>query len=176
MQINKIEGGSLRILMSDKELSRFGANFTSLNADDPRTKATIRRILRAVYLKEGLPTGTVLTVEAAPIDGGCLLLITPGPQSMEQDGIHIFAPQSAQILPALADACKRAMPDSIVASALYAFEDGYRLLLYAPHLPEHVAALLTEFAPFVDGGKVAAAHIAEHGTPLFIGNALEHMQ
>lgn len=176
MQVSRIEGGALRILMSDKELSRFGASFASLKEKDPRTKAAIRRILKEVCDKEGLPAGVVFTVEAAPTEGGCLLLITPRPLPPDEDGIHIFAPESAEVLPALAAACRRAMPDGIIASALYAYENGYRLLLYAPRLPAHISALLCEFAAFVGGGKIAAAHIAEHGTPLFIGDALERLQ
>ncbi len=175
MQVSKIEGGSLRILISDKELSRFGASFASLKERDPRTKATIRRILQAVCVGEGLPPGTVLTVEAAPTDGGCLLLVTPKPLPPAEDGVHIFAPESADILPAFAAACRRAMPDGIIASALYTYENGYRLLLYTPQLPQTVRALLSEFAPTTGGGKVAAAHIAEYGTPIFVGDALERL-
>ncbi len=173
MHISRVAGGSLRILMSDTELSRFGATFSSLREKDPHTKATIQRILRAVCQKEKLPIGTVLSVEAAPTDGGCLLLITPGPLPLKEDGIHIFAPKSPAVLPAFADVCRRMLPNGIISSTLYAYQDEYRLAVYAPQLPAHVQAALAEFAPPIGGGKVAAAHIAEHGTPLIIGEALK---
>lgn len=153
-----------------------GVNFHSLKAHSPRTKAAIRRILRLICAKEGFAAGVTLSVEAAPVDGGCLLLITPIPLMLPQDGIHVFTPSDAKALPMLATTCERAARDAIIASSLYAYEGGYRLILYAPHLPKMIAAQLCEHASYVGDGKVLAAHIAEYGVPLFVGDALESVQ
>lgn len=153
-----------------------GVDFHALKAHSPRTKAIIRHILRLIYAKEGFAAGVALSVEAAPVDGGCLLLITPTPLRLPQDGIHVFTPCDAKALPALAATCERAARDTIIASSLYAYEGGYRLILYAPHLPKMIAAQLCEHASYVGGGRGLAAHIAEYGAPLFVGDALESVQ
>lgn len=176
MQISRLENGILRVLMSDAELLRFGSDFSSLQENDPRTQTTVKRILKVVCAKEGFPFGTALTVEAVPTDSGCLLLITPPPIAPKNDGIHIFAPPDAAVLPKIADVLQRTMSDGLLACSLYSYEQAYRLLVYAPHMPVHTAALLSELAPFVGGGKIQAAHIMEYGAPLFVGNALETLQ
>ena len=84
------------------------------------------------------------------------------------NGIYIFAPSLAA-LPKLQEICQRAGKDRIISTALYAYGSGYRLLLYTTQLSDALLALLSEHAVLAGRGKLAAAHIAEHGKALFIG-------
>ncbi len=171
MQTGTTQGGTLYALVNNRELTRFGVSFSTLQKRDVRTASVIRQVLRRLHRKHPFISG-VITVEALPTANGCLFLVTPSPRPIERDGIHIFAPRSDALLPQIAAMCQQGM-NGIVAASLYAYGDAYRLLLYAPHISADEITRLTEFAPFVGGGKLAAAHIAERGTPLYIGNALE---
>lgn len=175
MQVKRIQNGALRILISDRELARFGASFSSLREKDPRTQHIIRQILSAVCAKVDLPFETILSVEAAPINGGCLLLITPraAPPARGED-IYIFALKDGNALLSLAAGYRQhAVPDEdLLASSLFAWEGGYRLILYCTRLSPAVEAVLGEFAEPAGAGLVQAARIAEHGEAVYIGNAL----
>lgn len=171
MQVKRIPGGTWRILMSDRELTRFGVSFSALQEGDSHTETAIRRILTAVCAKAEMPTGTVLTVEAAPVDGGCLLLITPHMQG----SVYIFSLEDAGALLSMAAGIRRLQPDDEVASSsLYVMDGGYRLLLYGTPTPDHLAQLM-EFAQPTGSGTVSAAKITEYGKAVFVGNALQQL-
>ena len=166
MRIRTAADGRLRVLISHQELAHFNIDFHTLKRQDAHAQKVIRRILQLVCTKKGICTNTTLTVQALPSAAGCILYITPTIAPLPNDGIYIFAPSLAA-LPKLKEICRRAAKDCIMATALYAYGDGYRLLLYAPHLSAIQLALLSEHAVPAGGGKLIAAHIAEHGKALF---------
>ncbi len=178
MQVKRIQNGALRILISDRELARFGASFSSLREKDPHTKRVIRQILAAVCSKVDLPLDTILSVEAAPVDSGCLLLITPRSAPPERgEDIYIFALQDGNALLSFAAGCRGAdlSKEEILSSSLFALEGGYRLILYCTALPRAMKAVLCEFAEPAGTGLVAATRIAEYGEAVYIGNALSNL-
>ena len=177
MQVKRIPGGALRILISDRELARFGANFSSLRERDPRTEIIMRRILGAVCGKAGFPPRTVITVEAVPTDGGCLLLVTPHPADKpDTRSVYIFAITDIENLLLLAAQCGRlAVEPTILSTSLYVYRDSYRLLLYGDTIPPSLLETVAEFSTPVDGGAVEAAMIGEHGRAVFVGDALQQL-
>ncbi len=178
MQVKRIQNGTLRILISDRELARFGASFSSLREKDPRTRRAIRQILAAVCSKVDLPFDTILSVEAAPVDGGCLLLITPRSAPPERgEDIYIFSLRDGNALLSFATGiAQNDLPaDEILGSSLFLWEGGYRLILYCTGLSDATAAVLGEFAEPVGTGLVHATRIAEYGDAIYIGNALNRL-
>ena len=157
MQISHIQGGVLRVLLSDDDLLKFGTDFASLRENDPQTKAIIRRILHAVSEKQPLPQETAVTVEAIPTDGGCLLLITP--QLPAAENVYTVWVAEEQALLQLKENL-RTLPDGVISTVLYRLPHGFCFAVYCERLSDEVAAVLYEFGT-VHTGSVPAARAAE---------------
>ena len=178
MQVKRVQNGVLRVLISDRELERFGASFSSLRQKDPHTRRVIRQILTAVCSKVDLPFDTILSVEAAPIDGGCLLLITPRSAPPERgEDIYIFSLKDGNALLSFsAGIAQNDLSDGdILSSSLFLWEGGYRLILYCTALNGKVSAVLGEFTEPVGTGLIEATRTAEYGEAVYIGNALSRL-
>lgn len=178
MQVKRIQNGVLRILISDRELGRLGASFSSLREKDPHTRRVIGQILTAVCSKVDLPFDTILSIEAAPVDGGCLLLVTPRTAPPERgEDIYIFSFQDGNALLSFAAGVSQTdLPaDEILSSSLFLWEGGYRLILYCTALPDNAAAILGEFTEPVGTGLIEATRTAEYGEAVYIGDALSRL-
>ncbi len=167
MQVDHSKGG-IRILLSDRDLKRFGTDFAALREKDERTVRIIRRILHTVCAKHPFPAQTILTVEALPTVDGCFLLVTP--QLSATIRIYSVSLPDGETFLSLAAAWNR-LRQTIYASSLYTYQDAYRLLIYGC-LSESALGLLQEFAEDIQTGHTAAARVQEYGTPVCIGSAL----
>lgn len=160
MHLDQIEGGVIRVLISEQELKFFGTDFQSLKENDIRSKKVIHRILRAVGKRAGLTMGTAFTVEAAPVKDGCLLLITPR-YTPKEDGVYIFETKDTKTLITLLRLADRLSP------AVY--RDKNKFFLIAREKDPLKVAPLGEFFTLSAKGNVAAALVAEHTEFLGVG-------
>lgn len=173
MKIEPLRSGSFRIWLSETDMQRWGLRFEELSADHAPTRAAVAKLLsvarqRTPVLAEGL------TVEALPVEDGCVLLFTPHrrlpPARMPLP--QIYSLETADDLLDLGDSlrCLSELP----AASLYGWGDRYRLIVYAGiGAPHRVRTRLSEYAVRVGEGAATAAFTEEHGTPLAVGNALQ---
>lgn len=167
MQIDLTDNGCLALLLSDDELSAMGLSFERLDRRDAATRRMLRTLLQIARRRVGFSPEGALSVEALPTENGCLLLVTPlTPPAAEALVFRI--PDENALLQIAAAWPHNAHPWG-ENSSLYRTADGFRLILYgtAPF------GALTECAEPTDEHE---AHVAEHGTPWFIGNALPQLR
>lgn len=169
MHIDWIQGGTIRVLMGNEELTRLGADFDTLKEKDSRCKAAVRRILQTVGQKAGLSPGTRLTVEAAPVDGGYLLLITPKDTITKDAGTYIYAFDTEDALLDALQHCKHVLRS--LPAALYREDHRFFLILYEEN--QIAASRIGEFGRLWGKGAVKTARITEYATPVKVGTALD---
>ena len=169
MQVRHLTNGAVRILLTDRELQRFCADFFALRENDPKTASVLRRILKTACPETLLGTGQHLLVEAAPVDGGCLLLITP---KKREEGILCLRVSSAAAMKRLLTAAEHLLRNGAQNAAVYRLGEQYYLLLYGAPFPASAIAALCEFAVDIHGDRLTVARLLEYGTPLAVGGAL----
>lgn len=179
MQIDMLDSGCLTLLLSDEELSTLGLCFEELDGRSPRTRHMVQTLLQMVRQEYGYaPAGAVL-VEAVPLEGGCLLLITPhGARPAARAVPAVFRVAGENALLQIAAAWNFAAGRPGEQSSLYRAdgkEGGFYLVLHVcggSPLPP----VLYECAEPLGEGALAAACAAEHGRPVFIGDALPRLR
>ncbi len=173
MQIDLADNGCLTLYLSDGELAAMGLSFGELDEHSPRTRRMVKALLRMARRETGYDPGSSLLVEALPLDGGCLLLVTPSRPSAgppDRSAPATFVTDADGLLQ-LASACG-AQPSAFGrSSSLYRDGETYWLVIRGG---DPMPALY-ECAEFIAGGEAAAAMAAEHGTPVFIGDALPRL-
>mgnify|MGYP007090613272 FL=1 len=164
MQMKMLANGTVRILLTDRELAHFHTDFFNLRENDPKTATALRRILKAAC-PDMLKTTKrrQLSVEAAPIEGGCLLFISP--QNAREETLFCLCAADTAALCALLAAAKRTLGGNTVA-AVYRLADRFFLLLYGAPFPATAVAALAEFSEHLYSDRLSGARIVEHGTPL----------
>lgn len=175
-----MRGGGYRVFLSDEDLKEWGLDYASLDSRSPATRALLSAVSLIVY-GSGDWEGEGMAIEALPVEGGCFLLLTPTqPPPLKPKWRRAAAPlvyrvPDADALWGLATAMA-ASDFRLAGSSLYACADGYRLVLY-PFEPLSAAASarLCEWAEPAGAGGAVAAFVAEHGTPLLIGDALQRL-
>ncbi len=190
MKMELLENGCLKIVLSNDELEEMGLTFERLDYRNMETQRTIQRLLQIARQETGFHHSGDLTVEAIPLEDGCLLLLTPTfarrrVRMKKAVGPYIYRVEDIDGLFRLAENWKRmdarlqaAGPSdwTTAGSSLYHMEDAYGLVLYpATPLTREANALLREFAQPAGEGDAAAAYTAEHGIPLAIGDALPRL-
>ena len=166
--------GCLTLLLSDEELSGLGLSFEELDYQSPKTRRMLHTLLQLARRETGYAPEGALLIEALPLEGGCLLLVTP-------EGSHPLPEAEAPVVFFVADgdallqiaAAWPAGPHPLgEGSSLYRGEEGFWLILYGGA----GSPALFECAEELADGEGAAAFAAEHGTPLFIGDALPRLR
>lgn len=175
MQIDLSGNGCLTLLLTDEELSALGLSFEELDYDNLRTRHMVHSLLQLARQETGCPLNGALLVEALPLEGGCLFLVTPENAAALESGVAptVFWIADADALLQLAAAWPHAAHPFGAGSSLYRLADGnaFLLVLYGGEEAE----VLYECAEPVADGLAAAAWAAEHGDALFIGDALPHL-
>ena len=179
-----MRGGGYRVFLSDEDLKEWGLDFASLDSRSSATRALLTAVSLIVH-GSGDFESDGMEIEALPVEGGCFLLLTPTapatrkPRWRRAAAPLVYRASDADALWGLAAAVAPASPDErslFAAGSLYAFADGYRLVLYPfEPLSAAMAARLAEWAEPVGVGGAAAAFVAEHGKPLLIGDALQRL-
>ena len=177
MHMELSESGCLTMILTDADLLQFGLCFEELDYDKPETRNAIQALLAAARRELGFQTTGSLLVEALPIEGGCLLMVTPAKAGRRMRmkraaGPFIYAVPDEDALLQLAAGWPFDEPLE-GGSSLYAFDGGYRLVLYGQTAVGSL--ILEECAKQVGEGDAAAAFTAEHGHALLVGDALTQL-
>lgn len=72
-----LESGCLKIVLSNEDLEEMGLTFDRLDYRNAETQRAIQRLLLLARQETGFHHNGDLTVEAIPLEDGCLLLLTP---------------------------------------------------------------------------------------------------
>jgi hypothetical protein len=171
MHVDWIQGGTIRVLVEKEELTRLGADFDTLKERDPRCKTAVRRILQTVGQKAGLSPGTRLTVEAAPVEGGYLLLITPRDAVTKDAATYIYAFDTEDRLLGMLQQCKSLLQS--LPTALYRDEHRFFLVLYQEDAI--AAGRIGEFGRLWGQGAVQTARITEYAVPVKVGPGFDQL-
>ncbi len=179
VKMDLLENGCLKILLTEEDLRAFGLTFEGLDYDNERTRSALHRLLDEARQRTGFDSSGSLIIEALPVDGGCLLLLTPtgGKRHLrlrQTVGPYVYELDDADAILQLAQSVGETDGASLFfGSSLYQFGRGYRLILYpAAPLSRRMGHLLHEFARSAGEGDAAAAYTAEHGRSIAVGDAL----
>lgn len=187
MQMELLKNGCLKILLSQEDLAILGLDLAAMDENDHATREAIHMLLTAARSETGFAPDAGVTVEALPVEDGCLLLFTPsvGVRRMRMRravGPYVYELEDAEQLMRLADGlCRLSAPSRrssppFGGSSLYRFGGRYRLVVYpAAALPKGAGRLFAEFARPAGEGDAAAAFTAEHGQPVAVGDALTRL-
>ncbi len=178
MKIESLHNGCLKIWMTDSDMRRWGLQFESMAASDQATRAAVTKLLRIARQHEDLPLDGAMTVEAVPVESGCLFVITPQRLRplLPMPSMQIYALNSADDVLQLGAGLRGEERRMLPAASLYRWGEAYRLILYPGFCAgQDLRRLLSEFADKVGEGVAAAAFVEEHGTPLAVGNALQRL-
>ena len=176
--MEQLKSGSLKIWLTHHDMEHWGLVFDRMAADDIATRHVILRLLRVAEERLLLPTDTDVTVEALPIDGGCLLLLTPH-SAFSRVRLHeptVYSFFTADDLLHFGRCLQALSPRLLPTSSLFGWQREYRLIVY-PDIPlqSDCRRQLLEFATPAAKGYVAAAYTEEHGVRLVIGDALQRL-
>lgn len=182
MKMELLDNGCLKIVLSNEELEGLGLSFAQLDYRNAETREVIQQLLLTARQEIGFHPSGEMTVEAVPLEGGCLLLVTPVSRRRirmrKMVGPYIYRVGDVEGLFRLAENWDRLQKreETPAGSSLYRLDDGYGLVLYpaAPLSPEELV-MLEEFARPAGEGDAAAAFTAEHGRPLAVGDALSRL-
>ena len=185
-----LENGSLKVILTEEELLEYSLTFKTMNYNNDCTKQIIKRLLEAAHREVGFDPENSVVVEALPIDGGCLILMTPSGgkrhvRMKRAPGPYIYELESADDILNLARAISVSTPKKrgtsgiaggLFGSSLYRFGEKYRLIIYpGTPIPRAIGNLFHEFARTAGEGDSAAAYTAEHGTTISVGDALSRI-
>ena len=172
MRLEAVGNGRLRIWLTHEELQRWGIHSEALGSSRRQTEKLLRHILPAIRRR---PQGRGhLTVEAIPVEGGCVLLVGGSGPALP-GGPLLCRFDRLEDLYALAELWPAA-DESAPASPLYELGEAYLLVLYPVQaLSLRQQRLLREYSRPVAVGEAAAAAVAEHGCLLAAGHALEQL-
>lgn len=163
MKVEPISNGCLRVWMADDEMKEWGLTDPE---EEPRR---VRRLLRKVLSAAGWRLGKPLSAEMIPVEGGCVLLVTPllHPRGDEPAVYHLA---DGDALLDLIRQWRYIGEDPQPHCSLYQCPQGYGLVVY-PDVPltRRQQHLLLEYGSLWGCGEGAAAHCGEFGTLLRAG-------
>ncbi len=177
MKMESLRSGALKIWMTEHDMRRWGLRFEALGAHDRATDAAVTKLLQVARGRAVLPETGAMTVEAVPLEEGCILLFTPRrnlpPCRMPPP--KVWAIRTADDMLQLGrylTSVKR-----LPTASLYRWGDEYRLVTYPGFGGwQDVCRRLEEFAEPIGEGKEMAAFVEEYGTPVAVGNALTRLR
>ncbi len=166
MCIEAITRNRLRVWLTDEELQQQGLSFARLGNSRVQTDRLLGQLLP--LLRRQLPAHAGrLSVEAFPVEGGCVLLVSSA--VLPCPGPTVCRLETVQALYALAEHWPTAEAD--IPMMLYAIEGAF-LLVLTPLQPLSAAcrAALREYGSAIARGEAAAACGAEHGRLVATGD------
>ncbi len=175
MERERLGNGCYRVFLSDEELQDWGLSFERLSMRSPCTRALLSALLTDAFEGELLPADGIIA-EVFPVEGGCCLLFSR--ESKRENATYNSSPLCVVFsdVDALFSFCKAAAGTCPAGGSLYVY-DGCPCLVLIP-TPARMAqttALLSQWECSVQYGEAAAAFLAEHGSLVFAGDALERL-
>ena len=144
MKIEPISNGNLRIWLAEDEIAWWGL--------DGGRRDGVRRLVRRALAATGRRLTSRTWAEMIPVEGGCVILVTPA--------VHSCRPMVyALARPMLAEVTARWPRGTAERAQVYAVGEGYHLVLYG----EGADPLLREYGEPLGCGEGLAAHTAEYG-------------
>jgi negative regulator of genetic competence, sporulation and motility len=180
VKIDLLENGCLKILLTEDDLKEFHLTFEDLDYNNDATRSAMHKLLETARRETGFDSSGSLMIEALPVDGGCMLLLTPigskrHIRMKRVVGPYIFELDDVDTVFRLAKSVGGKTPP-MFGSSLYRFDKKYRLVLYpGTPLSREIGNLLGEFARPAGEGDAAAAYTAEHGESIAVGDALNRI-
>ena len=166
MKMEMLKSGCLKVMLSDRELAAAGLSYDTLDRRKPATRAALRRLLLLAREQVSFPAERAITVESIPLDGGCLLLISPmATVKKRHDGMtpRLYFTADCSPLFDLAAAAE-------AYGSLYRFGEGFYLLIFGG--TPRFFALAEEFLTPFGNDPLLLAQIEEHGRLLCAGDAV----
>lgn len=174
MKIDSIGDSRLRVWLSDDELIKWGIHYETLGEERHGTERLVRLVL-ALTQKRGHVANGRLMVEAIPVDGGCVLLLSGKAEEHPAGEPQLYRLYDLDGLFELA-ARWRSDPDAAVCSALYEQDGAYILVLYpVAGLSARERRILSEYAMPVGSGASSVAALEEYGRCLAPGGVLDRV-
>lgn len=189
MRIEVINSNTIKVILSEYDMSDYDICYERLSHKDPDTKRLLVELLQLVRTEKNIDLcNERIFIEAFPCtDGGCMLYISPltetaapvsapsrvRPKASLHTGL-VCETQNVDELAALCGQLHRRFSHIIHESQLYRGEKGYRLVLYVYNrLEEKLMPLLREFGRLDGKGELPCARTREHCTCLVEQGAVE---
>ncbi len=187
MKIEQIDGRTVKIILTQRDMDGFDITYDEMDYKDPNTKRVILELLHRIRQETDIELSEgKLFVEAFPcLNGGCVLYLCTVPQESKPQSRT--APKSTGFntplvfefddLDLLTAACRHLFLQYnhiILKSALYLYEGRYRLLVYSYFkLDNRIIALVSEYGRCIGKGSVSASVVKEHAKCLLDTDAIE---
>ena len=179
MKMEPLKGGSLKIWMTNTDMRHWGLTFELMSARDTPTQRALLRLITVARERKVLPLDGDIAVEALPIDGGCLFLLTPlhTASLTRVPEPTVYTVHTADDLLNFGNGLCRIATETLPSASLFGWQTHYRLVIYADKpLSAACRRLVDEFCDKTAKGRAATAHTEEHGHALLVGNALHRLQ
>ncbi len=179
MKMEPLRGGSLKIWMTDADMQQWGLRFDLMSARDIPTQRALMRLITVARERKILNVDSDIAVEALPIDGGCLFLLTPLHTAAltRVPEPTVYTVHTADDLLDFGNGLSHIETDTLPSASLFGWQTQYRLIIYADKpLTATCRRLVDEFCDKTAKGRAAIAHTEEHGRALLVGNALHRLQ
>lgn len=187
MRIEQIDQQTVKVVLTQDDMDSFDITYEEMDYQDPNTKRVLMELLQRIRDEMQMDLGGGrLFVEAFPyLDGGCVLYICNIPAEGDKRARPVKKPSGFNTpivfefenLSLLTAACGRLIQrynHIILKSALYLYEEKYRLLLYSYFKQdEKLIALVSEYGRYVGKGAVQSSFVKEHAKLLLESNAVE---
>ena len=175
MKIEPISNGSLRIWLTEEETEQWGLHTAAGDPGPP-----VRRLVRQALSMTGRRPPVRLLAEMIPVEGGCVLLVSP---SLHPDGRQpaVYRVPDEDTLLLLREQWLRlenysaSGSDGMPCLSLYARDGGYDLVVYpVSPLTQQQMHLLLEYGDLLGCGEGTVAHCAEYGRLLAAGEVFTY--
>lgn len=178
MKMEPLKSGRLKIWLTARDMEQWGLRFETMSTADRATRHALLRLIAVARERASLNTEDGVTAEVIPLDGGCLMLLTPLsplPPCAAEPVICTF--QNENDLLGFGRGLRPLEESALPTSSLFGWGTAYRLIVYpSPTVSRSVKALLGEYAIPTARGYPAAAYTEEHGVPLSVGDALQRLR
>lgn len=145
MKIEPISNGNLRIWLAEEEIEAWGL--------ESHRRDGVRRLVKRALAATGRRLTSRMWAEMIPVDGGCVVLVSPTAGNHRQPAVFAVAREM------LAEVSARWHPQWMDTAQVYAVGDDLHVVLYG----DDARHLLREYGHPLGWGEAVAAHTAEYG-------------
>lgn len=186
MRIEQIDKQTVKVILTQADMDDFDITYEEMDYKDPNTRRVILELLQRIKDEMAVDFGGgKLFVEAFPyLDGGCVLYICtiaaesekkPRPKNTSSFNTPlVFEFDELGLMTAACGRLQLRYNHIILKSALYLYENRYRLLLYTYFkLDDKLIAMVSEYGRYIGKGSIQSSFVKEHARCLLETNAIE---